>query len=110
MTVRKKSKAIDMQKVREGDELLRRAREINPDVRMPDMDELQEITKKGPGRPKGAEETVTIAIRIPVSLRERLDTGIRMAIVTVSSDPSESLAYPGAYRAFHATIPGYVWQ
>ena len=35
-----------MQKVREGDELLRRARELNPDVRMPDMDELKEITKK----------------------------------------------------------------
>ncbi len=62
-----------MEKVREGDELLRRARELNPDVRMPDMDELQEIAKKGPGRPKGPEETVTIAIRIPVSLRERLD-------------------------------------
>ena len=62
-----------MQKVREGDELLRRARELNSDVRMPDMDELQEIAKKGPGRPKGLEETVTIAIRIPVSLRERLD-------------------------------------
>jgi len=77
MTVRNKrintKKAIDMQKVREGDELLRRAREINPDVRMPDMEELQEIAKKGPGRPKGPEETVTIAIRIPVSLRERLD-------------------------------------
>jgi len=25
------------------------------------------------GRPKGPEETITIAIRIPVSLRERLD-------------------------------------
>ncbi len=77
MTVRNKrintKKAIDMDKVREGDELLRRARELNPDVRMPDMDELQEIAKKGPGRPKGPEETVTIAIRIPVSLRERLD-------------------------------------
>ncbi len=77
MTVRNKrintKKPIDMQKVREGDELLRRAREINPDVRMPDMDELQEIAKKRAGRPKGPEETVTIAIRIPVSLRERLD-------------------------------------
>ncbi len=66
-------KRIDMQKVREGDELLRRARELNPDVRMPDMDELQELTKKRPGRPKGPEETTTITIRIPVSLRERLD-------------------------------------
>ena len=77
MTVRNKrintKKAIDMQKVREGDELLRRAREINPDVRMPDMDELKEITKKKAGRPKGPEETITITVRIPVSLRERLD-------------------------------------
>ncbi len=64
---------IDMQKVREGDELLRRAREIDPNVRMPDMEELKEITRKGPGRPKGPEETTTITIRIPVSLRERLD-------------------------------------
>ncbi len=68
-----KGRHIDMQKVREGDELLRRAREIDPNVRMPDMDELQEITKKGPGRPKGPEETTTITIRIPISLRERLD-------------------------------------
>ncbi len=37
------------------------------------MDELQEITKKRAGRPKGPEETVSIAVRIPVSLRERLD-------------------------------------
>ena len=37
------------------------------------MDESQEIVKKGPGRPKGPEETVSIAIRIPISLRERLD-------------------------------------
>ncbi len=66
-------KAIDMQKVREGDELLRRARALNPNVRMPDMDKLQEITKKRAGRPKGPEETVTITVRIPVSLRERLD-------------------------------------
>ncbi len=40
---------------------------------MPNMDELKEITKKKAGRPKGPEETVSIAIRIPVSLRERLD-------------------------------------
>jgi len=67
------SRHIDMQKVREGDELLRRARELNPDVRMLDMDELKEIAKKKAGRPKGPEETITITVRIPISLRERLD-------------------------------------
>ena len=67
------SRHVDMQKVREGDELLRRARELNPNVRMPDMDELKEKTKKKAGRPKGPEETITITVRIPISLRERLD-------------------------------------
>ncbi len=74
MTARKSTKkAIDMDKVREADELLRRARELDPNVRMPDMGELEEITKKRPGRPKGPEETTTITLRIPVPLRERLD-------------------------------------
>ncbi len=31
------------------------------------------MSRKSPGRPKGPEPTITIAIRIPVSLRERLD-------------------------------------
>ncbi len=34
------------------------------------MDELKEIAKKGPGRPK---EPTTITVRIPMSLRERLE-------------------------------------
>ncbi len=31
------------------------------------------MSPKATGRPKGPEETITIAIRIPISLRERLD-------------------------------------
>ena len=31
------------------------------------------MSPKSPGRPKGEEETMTIAIRIPLSLKERLD-------------------------------------
>ena len=37
------------------------------------MDELEEIAKKKVGRPEGQEETVSIAIRVPISLREKLD-------------------------------------
>ena len=37
------------------------------------MAELKEIAKKKAGRPKGQEETVSIAVRVPVSLREKLD-------------------------------------
>ena len=76
MTVRNKrnntKKAIDMQKVREGDELLRRAKEINPDVRMPDMDELKEITKKKAGRPK--RQAVAIALSKAGKKRKKTKT------------------------------------
>jgi len=67
-------KPIDLAKVREGDALLRRAKKLDPNVRMPTLDDLQDITgKHSAGRPKGAEPTCTITIRIPESLRQRLD-------------------------------------
>jgi hypothetical protein len=67
-------KPIDLAKVQESDQVLARAKAINPNVRMPEMDELAEITeKRRAGRPKGPEATTTITIRLPESLRERLD-------------------------------------
>jgi hypothetical protein len=67
-------KPIDLAKMREGDELLRRAKALDPQVRMPTLDDLQEMTgKRSAGRPKGPEPTTTITIRLPESLKERLD-------------------------------------
>jgi hypothetical protein len=69
-----KKRVIDLEKVREGDRHLARARELNPNVRMPTLDDLQEITgTRPPGRPRGPEPTVSIAVRVPESLKDRLD-------------------------------------
>lgn len=68
----RKRPPLDLEKIREGDRLLRHARELNPNVRLPTMAELKKITRKV-GRPQGDEETCVIAIRIPVALRDRLD-------------------------------------
>jgi hypothetical protein len=63
---------LDLEKIREGDRLLRRARALNPNVRLPSMADLKKITRKV-GRPQGDEDTCVVAIRIPVALRDRLD-------------------------------------
>lgn len=69
-----KKRIIDLEKVQEGDRHLARARELNPHVRMPTMEDLQEMTgTRPPGRPRGPEPTVSIAVRVPESLRDRLD-------------------------------------
>jgi hypothetical protein len=68
------TKPLDLAKVREGDQLLHRARALDPDVRMPTLDDLQQITGKRPsGRPRGPEPTITMTVRVTESLRERLD-------------------------------------
>ena len=67
-------KPVNLAKVREGDALVRRARELDPDVRMPTMEDLHAMTgKRSTGRPKGPEPTSTITLRLPDSLKARLD-------------------------------------
>jgi hypothetical protein len=66
-------------KIREGDELLREARRLNPHVRLPTLSDLERIllmgkpTEKKTGRPQGVEPTVTIALRVPESMCHQLD-------------------------------------
>jgi hypothetical protein len=66
-------------KIREGDELLREARRLNPHVRLPTLSDLERIllmgkpTEKKTGRPQGVEPTVTIALRVPESMCHPLD-------------------------------------
>ena len=67
-------KPVNLAKVREGDALVRRARALDPDVRMPTMEDLHAMTgKRSTGRPKGPEPTSTITLRLPDSLKARLD-------------------------------------
>ena len=68
------SRPVDLTKIREADAALRRARALNPHVRMPTMDELTRITQRRPGRPtRNDEPTGTMTIRLPQSLLARLD-------------------------------------
>lgn len=73
---------ISLTKIREGDELLRAARRLDPHVRIPSLFDLERMlpvpkTKdKTTGRPRGAEPTVTIALRIPETMCDQLDAHV----------------------------------
>ena len=68
------SRRVNLNKIRDADAALRRARALNPHVRMPTMDELHQITRRRPGRSKRDDEpTGTMTIRLPQSLLARLD-------------------------------------
>lgn len=78
------SRMIDLVRIREADELMREARRVNPHVRLPSLSDLERIlsmpktktTGKTPGRPQGAEPTVSIALRIPESMCHILDAHV----------------------------------
>jgi Arc/MetJ-type ribon-helix-helix transcriptional regulator len=75
-------KPIDLVKIREADALMREARGLNARVRLPlsfDLERILSMAKsrdKTPGRPRGAEPTVPIALRIPESMCHQLDAHV----------------------------------
>ena len=78
-------KPINLMQIRQADELMREAIRLNPHVRIPTLSDLERMlpmakTKEKipgtPGRPPGAEPTVSIALRIPQSMCNELDAQV----------------------------------
>lgn len=76
-------KPLDLALIREGDALMREARRLNPDVRMPSSFELERMilpmaktNGNTGGRPTG-EPTVAVALRIPQAMCDALDTYVQ---------------------------------
>lgn len=73
---------IDLAKIREGDTLMREARRLDPHVRLPSHCDLERIlpvpksTEKPTGRPRTAEPTITIALRITETMAAELDAHV----------------------------------